>query len=259
MRIGSPSLPHWQLLALPAALAAGAALAAACAPSVPPATPAAPPWVAVTPALEPMVTGWVEAYRSEIGVPPFDLIVLPLEAAQDRLRRGELEAVLAAATPPPGWFATPLGEEAVAVIVHPDNRVRSFGLDDLERLFSGEAAGWAEFGGEETPVQIYVPFPGDDLRSAFEDQTLRGRPVTPNARLYLTPANGAGMVAQDSAGLGILPLTDLPADVRAARVEGSLPGDATYPYQLEILAMAPREPSGGVRDFLVWLQSRQAD
>ncbi len=205
------------------------------------------------------MTEWVEAYRSEVGGPPFDLTVLPLEAAQDRLRRGELAMLFAAATPPQGWFATPVGAEQVAVIVHPDNRVRGFGLRDLERLFSGEAVAWAEFGGLETPVQIYTPFPGDDLRTAFEQQTLRGRPVTPNARLYLTPASGAALAAEDAAALGLLPLSAVPSNLRAVRVEGSLPEDAEYPYRFDILAMAPGEPTGGVRDFLVWLQSTQAD
>jgi len=250
---------RWSSLLVSASLAAATMLAAGCGQPASPATPAAPPWVAVTPGLEPIVTEWVERYRAEVGVPPFDLTVLPLEAAQDRLRRGELDMVFAAATPPQGWFATPVGEERVAVIVHPDNRVRGFDLRDLERLFSGEAVAWTEFGGQETPAQIYVPFPGDDLRTAFEQQTLRGRPVTPTARLYLTPANGAALVAEDAAALGILPLSGVPSDVRTVRVEGSLPEDAEYLYRLEILAMAPREPTGGVRAFLVWLQSSPLD
>jgi hypothetical protein len=242
-----------------ASLAAGMILAAGCGQPTPLATPSAPPWVAVTPGLEPIVTEWVERYRAEVGVPPFDLTVLPLEAAQDQLRRGELEMVFAAATPPQGWFATPVGEERVAVIVNPDNRVRGFGLRDLERLFSGEAVTWAEFGGQATPVQIYIPFPGDDLRAAFEQQTLRGRPMTPNARLYLSPAIGGAHVEEDAAALGLLPLSAVPSGARAVRVEGSLPEDTEYPYRLDILAMAPREPTGGVREFLAWLQSSQME
>ena len=239
-------------------MALGFALAAACTPAPPTVTPAAPPWVAVTPGLEPIVTEWVEAYRTDVGVPAFDLRVLPFAAAQDQLLRGELDLVFAAEPPPQGWFATPVGEEQLAIVVHPDNQARSFALRDLERLFSGEAVAWSTFGGQETPVQVYVPFPGDELRAAFETRTMRGRAVTPNARLYLTPANGAGLVAEDSAGVGLLPQRAVTTDVRAARVEGFLPEDDNYPFRLDILAMAPHEPSAEVREFLVWLQSSSA-
>jgi DNA-binding transcriptional LysR family regulator len=240
-------------------VALGFVLAAACTPAPPTVTPAAPPWVAVTPGLEPIVTEWVEAYRTNVGVPAFDLRVLPLAAAQDALLRGELDLVFAAAPPPQGWFATPVGDGQVAIVVHPDNQVRSFTLRDLERLFSGEAVSWSTFGGQETPVQVYVPFPGDELRAAFETRAMRGRAVTPNARLYLTPANGLALVAEDSAGVGLVPQRAVTTDVRAARVEGLLPEDDTYPFRLDILAMAPHEPSAGVRDFLVWLQSNTAE
>jgi ABC-type phosphate transport system substrate-binding protein len=240
--------------ALLAALVAG--MAGACAPAAPSSPPAAPPWIAVTPGLEPIVTEWVESYRAEVGIPPFDLRTLPLEAAQDQLRRGELELLFAADAPPQGWFATPVGEERLAVVVHPDNRVRGFRLRDLERLFSGEAVGWDEVGGKATPIQVYVPFPGDELRAQFEALTLRGRSVTPNARLFLAPGSGATLASEDSAALGILPLSAVPTGLRSVRIEGALPEDDEYPFQLEILGMAPDEPTGGVREFLVWLQSR---
>jgi hypothetical protein len=240
-----------------AALAAG--MAGACTPAAQAPTPAAPPWVAVTPGLEPIVTDWVETYRSEVGLPAFDLRTLPLEAAQDLLRRGEIELVFAADSPPQGWFATPVGEERLAVVVHPDNRIRGFELRDLERLFSGEAVGWDDVGGEATRIQVYVPFPGDDLRSYFERLTMRDREVTPNARLFLAAEVGATLASEDPSALGILPLSAVPAGLRSVRIEGALPEDDEYPFRLEIVGMAPSEPSGGVRDFLVWLQSREPD
>ncbi|MCJ7513001.1 MAG: LysR substrate-binding domain-containing protein [Anaerolineales bacterium] len=239
----------------------GLALLGACGPATPPPTPNLPPWVAVTPGLEPIVRSWVEAYRDQVGLPPFDLAVMPLEAGQDKLRRGQVALLFAAAEPPEGWFATSVGKERIAVVVNPDNPGRGFSLRDLERLFSGEAVSWADVQGRETPVQIYVPFAGDDLRAAFAEETMRGRPITPNARLFLTPAKGAALVAEDKAGLGILPQSALTGDVRSVRVAGALPEDSggAYPYQLEIVGMAPSEPTGGVRDFLGWLQAYLQD
>ncbi len=228
-----------------------------CVSLEPTALTAPPPLVAVTPGLEPKVRGWVEVYRSQVGVPPFDLDVMPLEAAQDRLRRGEVALAFTAASPPDGWFATPVGEERIAVVVNPDNRVRGFDLRQLERLFSGEYVSWADVQGEEASVQVYIPFPGDDLRAVFAQTTLRGRRMSPNARLYLTPAKAVTMVADDQDGLAILPLSALTSDVRAVRVEGALPDDAgsSYPYQVDILATAPSEPTGALREFLSWLQA----
>jgi ABC-type phosphate transport system substrate-binding protein len=71
------------------------------------------------------------------------------------------------------------------------------------------------------------------------------------------------MVMANPYAIGYVPLSYTTDEARIVRVDGSLPGssnlgDGTYPLLLEVVAMAPEEPTGPLRDWLIWLQSEQS-
>jgi hypothetical protein len=242
------------------------ALAAACAPA-PEASPTPQPLlplVGVTPALEPLVAGWIADYADENGVPAFDLTILPLAAAEEDALANRIVVLVAAAEPPPGWFATPLGHEGVAVIVHPQNPVRDLALEDLGALFSGEVPGWGSLAGTALVVQPVVPFPGDELRSLFQDRVMQTRRIASSARLAPSPSMMGDLVAEEAGSIGLLPWSAVDDRVVVVRIEGALPsettiGNGTYPLIAQVLALAPQEPQGAVREWLVWMQARALD
>jgi phosphate transport system substrate-binding protein len=58
--------------------------------------------------------------------------------------------------------------DAVAVVVHRDNRVESLSIDQVVALFGGKIVGWYGFGGSQLPVRLLSPSP-----SSGELQALR--------------------------------------------------------------------------------------
>lgn len=50
----------------------------------------------------------------------------------------------------------PVAWDALAVIVHKDNKVKSISLDDVKRLFNGEIKNWKQLGGDDAPIEIYI-------------------------------------------------------------------------------------------------------
>lgn len=238
--------------------AVGVAAASACGPSR---TANAPvyPQVAVTSAIDEIAAGWLAAYREETGPPAFELLPMPPSQAIDRAESGDLALVMAVADPPLDWFATPLTTDALAVIVHTTNPVPDLSLAELRGLFSGAIADWDELGGAELEVQPYLPYPGDDLRVRFETAVMGGLPAAGVA--FLVPHSRAAReaVAADRSAVGLIPASMVDESVRALRLDGVLPGPSTiaggrYPIRLPIVAFAPQEPTGAVREWLVWLQ-----
>jgi ABC-type phosphate transport system substrate-binding protein len=88
-----------------------------------------------------------------------------------------------------------------------------------------------------------------------------GSPVSSSALLAPDPAAVLSLVAEDAGAIGYLPLSQVTEEVRVARIDGILPGastiaDGRYPLRLTVLATAPQEPSGQVRDWIGWLQQQ---
>ncbi len=233
-----------------------------CAPPATP-TPAPPPAprAAVSTALAPWLIQRARAFMEEQGPLPFDLETLPPQAALEAAADGQFAFVITASPPPEGWFATPLGMEGVAVVVHPDNKIRQLGLQTLGDLFSGRLESWEALGGEARPVQAVLPLSGDEMRELLQSLALGNLRPSTNALLAPTTTAALTLVAEDPGAVGLVPLSAVSSQVRAVRVEGVLPATSTvsdgrYPLTLQVLAVAPQEPQGALRDWLVWLQSQ---
>ncbi len=176
---------------------------------------------------------------------------------------GDSELALAGGTPPDGWFATPLFEEGIAVIVHPGNRVRSYTLEDLAAVFSGQVRNWSDLGGANQAIQPIIPIATDEIRVQFESIVLGELSPAVNTLLAPTPSAMNRMIAEDPGAVGYIPLSILSEQVRAVRVEKFLPSiksvqDGDYPLSITVLAFAPKEPIGALRDWLVWIQDKQS-
>jgi phosphate transport system substrate-binding protein len=218
------------------------------------------PRLVTTPALEPWVIDQAQAYADAHGPLPFDVDVLPPQAALAAAQEGTADLIVAAIEPQAGWFATPLATEGIAVIVHQDNPSRSFSTEQLADLFSGRIASWEAFDADPLEVQPLIPLAGDEVRQRFETLVLEGNQATTNALQAPSPAIMASMVAEDPGAIGYLLHVDLPEGVNMVRIDGALPiptniARGSYSLTLEILALAPIEPAGPLRDWLVWLQA----
>jgi len=233
-----------------------AAGVAACA-APPTATPRAVPRVYTSPYAVPIVRPWAEKYLAETGAPlPFDLDPRPRSAALDLAPTHPGSLLIFDGPPPSDWFVTPLDAVPVVILVHADNPLRDLAPSDLTNLFARRTARWGTLGGSDVEVQPILPLPGEPVRDWFEDAVMRGTPVWPGAWLAPTPEAMLTLVASDPGAVGFLLGTDVPADLTTIRVQGLSPTEVGYPFQLQLLAFAPQEPTGGVREWLGWVQAR---
>lgn len=230
-------------------------LATACGPAPsPPPTPTAPPELATDPALQPLVTGWLQQYSAERGILPFDLVI-----QAPRQDSGALLVIEAA--PPDGPFSAALGREGVAVIVNSSVTQRDFTLADLKSIFTGRVDQWESLGSGTGKIQPVVPLSGDPVRNAFESQVMQGYPFDSRSRLAPSPQEAIDIVNSIPGAIGLLPFAAVENGMRVVRVEGQLPDLAgirtqAYPLTFAVVGSAPSTPPSAIYDFLTWLQAK---
>jgi hypothetical protein len=233
--------------------------ASCAAPPTPTSTPPRFQKIATTSALEANVVEWLTAYASEEELVSLHLDILSPVVLLEAVEKGEVEALIIAREPPEGWFATPLYREGIAVVVHPENRITSLTQEQLANIFSGRVRSWTQVGGDGEAVQPVIPLPGDPVREKFMSAAMRDLSMTPTAMLGATPQSLQRIVSENPGAVGLAPASQVSEDVRVVPLDGRLPDTATvregsYSLWMEVLVTAPSEPSGPLRDFLVWLQ-----
>lgn len=233
---------------------------AACAPQATSTPTPFAAYVGTTPAYDQWVEGWVQVYWEQEpgnGVTP---LVYPPEAALDALDDSEIELLITASTPPQGWFATRLQGDAIAILVDPDLSIDELDLDQLYDIFHGRTENWDELGGDDQVIQPIIPLQGDEIRTLFQTRVLQGTRYTSNALLAPHPSAALELVEGKPGAIALIPWTAVPSDRVALRVEGVLPSftsieSGRYALTLDLLAIAPEEPIGAMRQFLGWLQA----
>lgn len=232
-----------------------------------------PAFVQVTGSMDmvPLVADLAEAYE---GASP--LVTIEVDGpgsgfGLQALRAGEADMTMASWLPPgakgaggavwqldPGWRATAIARDGLAIVVHPDNALEGLGLLQLQDLFSGRVYEWAAAGdglsglGEVQPVSREE---GSGARAAFEALVMEDQKVTPRAVLLLAPGAVVEYVADRPNAIGYVSMAHVTAEVKVLKIEGLLPTPETtaqgaYPLSRELWLIAAEPYSGAVRDFV---------
>jgi phosphate transport system substrate-binding protein len=163
----------------------------------------------------------------------------------------------------PGWRATAIARDGLAIVVHPSNPLDGLGLLQLQDLFSGHAYEWTAVGnasgagtlpglGEVQPVSREE---GSGARAAFEALVMDGQRITPRAVLLLSPEAVVDYVAATPNAIGYVSMGYTRPEVKVLEIEGLLPTpEATargaYPLSRELWLVAAEPVSRAAQDFI---------
>jgi phosphate transport system substrate-binding protein len=167
----------------------------------------------------------------------------------------------------PLW-AAPIGQDAIAIIAHPDIDIDYLTADDLRSIFMGIATNWAAFGNSDITLVVVARESTSTTRQAFQDQVMGQRAITPAARLATTRSSMLNIVAETPGAIGFISMAYLTDDVQAipiATQEGDTPtlpsiqtvAAEAYPLRIPLLIIGtqPPVPNDGYYEFIVWLQN----
>ena len=163
-----------------------------------------------------------------------------------------------------------LALDALVPVVAAANPVRAVSLPELVDVLSGEIDNWAEFGGPDAPITVYLPVLGSGLMQATEDRLLlpAKAEATPTAKRHAQNSDLTSVVSKDPFGIGIARFSDpgltriltltgvcdhaLAVDRRSIKTED-------YPLTSPMFIYTPaRRLPAIARDFLTFVQSPAA-
>jgi hypothetical protein len=184
--------------------------------------------------------------------------------------REEVPYWLTTYLPQGDWWAAPIGQDGIAVIVHAELHLPGLTAGDLRRIFSGEVPNWSSFINQRQPITVVSMVEGDATRSAFQDLVLGQRQITLNALLAPSETAMIDIVAQTPGAIGFVSMTLISDQVQVVPVAASpddmlvLPSRETianelYPLRVPLLIIGenPPIPGDGYYEFILWAQ--QAD
>lgn len=165
---------------------------------------------------------------------------------------------------------TPMGVDAVAIIVHSTNTTLGLTLEQLRRLYHGDILTWDEVGGDEQEVILVSREDGSGARILFESRVMQDEAVSLTAVVMPSSRDVVDYVAKTPGAIAyvsrawVMPPGDSGdrpvARVRAIAVEGELPTLAAlvagdYPLRQPLYLVSRGEPRGWVRQFVDFVLS----
>lgn len=162
------------------------------------------------------------------------------------------------------FWAAPIGQDALSVIVHPDNTTPGLTLAQLRSVFAGTITRWDALGGPDRAIDVITPGAGAALRAEFDSGVMGERRISPTAQVV--PGERAALlsVARQRGAVGYVSLSALDETVRALPIEGVVPSadsvyDNRYPLRMTIYIIGRSEPQEvdypDIRAFIGWAQS----
>jgi phosphate transport system substrate-binding protein len=155
-------------------------------------------------------------------------------------------------------FQTPIGNDLLVIVGHPDSGIDSLSTNELRTAFSGHMISWADFGEPQLAVQVVSREAGSSSRLAFEEWVMQGVDVSPSARLGVSDHYVIEYVSATPGSIGYVPLSQLDEQVIPIAVDGVPPTLAegrrrTYAPVVPVVFVARQEPQGQLRRFLNWV------
>lgn len=165
------------------------------------------------------------------------------------------QVILQWADPPPSAaYASLVGYDRLALIVHAENPISSLDNEALMGIYTGRITDWNNLTGRDLPTQPWSYPASSPLRVLFEQLLLAGAPTGPNTLLAPDPATMLEAVAADPGALGFLPISWLEIPNASTRPM-DLPPNLEERARLTVIALTSQEPQGALRSLFICVQN----
>lgn len=207
--------------------------------------------VALTPSLQPLVSA-----LHTCAVANTELILSISEVPTSALDVKKTDLAFRIGGAPGNAYAAAVSDESIVLVVNSRNPVLSLPTEELKNLFIGRITNWAEVGGAQQSVQIWVYPDGEDIRSIFDVAILPGESLTSMALIAPDPLAMLEAVADDPSAIGYVPQAWLAQtkdvnQIRPLNINPKLAEELRQP----VLVLSSIEPDGPIRQLLGCMQS----
>lgn len=195
----------------------------------------------------------------------FEMTATNYDTLATRTAADDVTYFLSSHLPPdsPQW-AAPVGQDGIAIVVHPNNAVMELTTAQLRDVYRGRITRWEVLGGANAPIRIVSREAGSGTRAEFERLVMGERTTIPSALVAPSSAAMLDSVVSDEDRIGYISAGYLNqrSTVRTLAVDGVQPtADAimnnTYPLRSTLFIVGDGEPAGAERAFIAWAQSQE--
>lgn len=153
----------------------------------------------------------------------------------------------------------PVGQDGIAVIVHPENDVRRLTTQEIRDIYQGRVTNWMELGGTDLPITVVSREGGSGTRAEFDRLVMGDRRTTRSALIAPSSTAMITSVSREPGAIGYVSMSYLTSSVRAVAINGveaTLDNvrDSSYPLRSTLFIVGVREPEGDLRAFIGWVQ-----
>jgi phosphate transport system substrate-binding protein len=219
----------------------------------------------------PLVNDLTSAYSRLNPSITFEIASNNYDAMMERLLGGETPFFLTNHLPPEettSVVAFPVGQDAITVIVHPENEVEGLSTEQVRDIYQGWATEWSEFGGADRLITVFSREDGSGTRAEFDSLVMGDRRTARIAQIAPSNAAAVTAVSREPGGIGYISMSYLDDRVRALPIDGVLPTaeniiNNSYPLRSFLYIAGLREPDGSEPDdihyraFIGWVQSAE--
>lgn len=157
-------------------------------------------WAEVYMAQNPSVKIQVTGGGSGTGLAALQNQTTDLATSSRKIRGKEIEACLRNFGRRPTEYRVAL--DGIMIFVHESNPVKELSLEQLQRIFTGKARNWKEFGGPDGRINLYSRENSSGTYEFFKEHVLLGRDFAASAQTMPGTAGVVAAVAKDRLGIG---------------------------------------------------------
>ena len=219
-----------------------------------------PERVGLADSAEPLIRILDEAAKESNFSPNITFIQGNDETLVADVKDGRLAAALVYSLPPepPLWF-NPVVLDGLTIIGHQDNPLMELQLESLVEIFQGQITNWAEVGGEDLPMSVFIREAGSGVQETFRYKVQGADPILATAIVAPGQVPMITSIQQERGAIGLSMMASSEG-VKSFSISGiqAIPEKTStqeYPLTAPLYFVSQSEPQGELRAFLSWLQS----
>ena len=152
--------------------------------------------------------------------------------------------------------------DAIAIIVHPDNKVKGITSEQAAKIFLGEIKNWKDVGGDDAPILVQSRETGSGTRATLEEMLLNKESVIATATAHTSTTLLKQAVAAEKNSIGYISLGFVDNTVKAVALDNveattATVYDKTYPLSRALYVATKGTPSKTAAMFIDYLKSSE--
>lgn len=173
------------------------------------------------------------------------------------IKTEEIQRALKKGIDPKG---TVVALDAIAVIVHPSNKIDELARKQIKDIYTGRISNWSGLGGRNEKIVVISRDSSSGTYEAFGELVLDKERVRPDALLQASNQAVAGAVSRTPGAIGYIGLGYVSPSVKILTIEGVAPSEKTilsnkYPITRPLFMYTNGKPKGLTKSFLDFVLS----